>query len=1058
MPIRIQDFTTPLASSSDFQAVTLRGGTLKADKALSILGYKCRTEGAKERHRQTIDAFVAAVRTEKGTTSATIVAQTLAQRRIDGRPLRNYMIKDLLRVIEGEHSRIAEYNERVTNMEYMVSYFKDQQETSGLTPGYIGACAHHTSVRLKALWKKHTEPIPPIIVQQIAQSALNIYANIAVAEELVSSFEEKKIEGKILAESLDNIRDQFQLSEPHMQEVTTYICTLLPLQFLGNLSRITPRGSAVLLPQHALREVELIEPEVLASLESLLALPGVETLCNLLSPAPTIPLDPLYSQYPLTPIQTAWLDATFPEQGISRTLAFRNGEAIYRHVPPNTPPLPSDVWKGIFKEIRLEMNARPDTLNMRIGQNIKTRMQEDAGADNQNFDAYGALRLYLAGIKNRDAIRIASQEPVVRIENYQAPPLPFHPATLSTLGPEAADMLQHALGNHCTASSMLFKTPNTEVAVPIHGTLNEPRQLYSQHLPPEIDTPVKAALHLAQQYCTDSPRQRDCLLLLMGMHGTQPLREISACGPGFFEQSSQVGSHVVVEHSNHDVLLRHTVDIHHLTSQKQVHMGIAYRIYPDGSFVTEDIYLEYSPLSTSPEDVLQAYLSAKMYMEGYRNELYQGGLPGTVEKLIQQWKLGEQHKAAVEAFIHKALPLEFADSTQELTLQQIDAYIMDLKLRGLPELLYSLGARIPASEDFISAQTLDSYHSISPSDRAWMSRLVGSGISQALGLAYINHIKRVTPSGPPYTAANYWRGIFGLPIPENLTDRNLDTQVQNRIDSLFREKLGDLPDMVMLSENRGISRSYLRDALIINGVHMDVAMDRAILSQGLSPEDFAALPSLRSPADIPPEQACISYLAEDLHRMGVDGDPSIEFDDPLMGLQTLYPQRKFAMSAEGWEALQKADINNPVMLRIIQYVGNICGPHEMQRRALYLALGQGGLLAFHYLVKSAALDYSMDEHMACVISVRRAQEGDISVRISTPPKSPVVGHISWRIKPDGSGLCEDLSFIPRELIQKETSRKHVRFFIPDTEGDSTSSNSSNAANNDNAASEDSNTV
>lgn len=1002
--MRIEDFVTQLAAYGTTRAVTVKDNTVQATRATALFGHRFRSEGARERHRQTIDAFISAVRTEHGETCASLTTQLLATRRSEGKPLRKYIISDVLRAVENERLRVHEYNDKITDLGALVDYMRLQPEAAGLPDGLIGMSARRTKDLINSQWKDPDNPITPAFLKQIATNCLIAYTKMITAEILVQQFESRTDEGQPLRNALEILQEKYALSNEVMNTVIPHVCTLLTLY-------------AWLIPQ-------TVTTETLVELVSSEKLPGLRSLFNLLTDDPQSVLDPLFAVCTVTPFQAAWIDATFPNAGIARTLAFQNAAKIFSFVPDGSPPMSSDIWHGLFGENDLLLNIFPEKVEQRIREHLTELLQNEADAllDAQDFDPDIAINLLALGLSRESAVRIACGNPLVSVQDYIISPVPFNNQTLQLLTTDLQNTIEQTLGNHFTTSEIFFTIDNTLIEVPIFGTQCIGKEHYSHFLPKDTNNAVLAAMALTEKLCPDTPKQRDAVLLLTSSLGKRPLCELAeAFGMPLNEQA---GSTITV-HTNGDcIVVNQNVHLLHPSRRTYISGNIEYRVTPDGTCTTPGAFFALTP-ERSPEALLANYIDNNIYSEGLTN-IYQGGLQGTLEKIQTQWKIETKHLPVLELFIRTMLPLDFAQKPIPTSIRLIEEYILTLKLTGIAEMLHSLGALVPQSAYFSTSRTLTSYADVSATDKAWLTSLVKGGMQLVLGLQFLDDIKKAAPDAPPFTPQAFWTGIFKQQPPDDLTKDNLIFQVQDEIDARFREQLGDIPELIIFSNNQGSYRTILKDIFMVSGMKFEAAIQCAMLHSGVKTEDFSALPVLCALADIPQESTALSSLAKDVYRLGIGSDPVLVFEDPLLGTRQIYPQQRFRMSEEEWTDLQNAGLNNPVMRGIIQHTGNICGDNEIQHRALYVALGQIGLMPFCKLSRAASLEHVIDEHEGCTIAVVKEQDGSISVTCDTLKDNPIDGHIRWIIRTDGLGECKELTLHTRPL-QEEESRQRIRF-------------------------------
>lgn len=1013
--MRLQDITQSLAEHGDTRAIVLHTGEAHTTTARAILGHRFRTEGAKELHRKTIDTFLSTVREELGETCATQAKHLLANLRVQGKPLRKYVVMDILHVLEGERLRINAYNDSIAQVDSLYAHIAALPEVDTLPPGLLGLSTHRTKDLLHVLWKNWNKPISPSFITQLAKPVCAACHRVAIAERLAQSVSQPDSPtGKLLAQAFATLQDTYALPDATMEIVRPHVCTLFT-QYAWNAA-----------PEHT---EECTEESLLAALVDE-ELPGIKTLLNLLSPQPTTALDPLLDAYPLPASQAAWLDAAFAKPGIARTLAFMHGAAIFAHVPANSPPLPSDIWQGIFGVYDPSLNIFADKLEASIKKAFSKKMEEDGlrllhdhshspTAQPEDAKPYidtdRAMDLYTLGLSYESALRIANGQILVGSQDYDTPRLPFRAAQLSLLQQNSEHLLEQAVGNHFTASDITFQLSDSRVEIPIYGTQSRGNDHFSRTLPLPASEPVAATLQMTERLCPDTPPQRQCLLLLLGAYGTRPLQELSAsCGTALNEQA---GSTVHVHRAGENIVVQHSIHVLHPSTRKHITASLEYSITPDGSYTMNKIFFAHTPIANS-NDVLQAYLESKIFMDDLTSKFFEGGLPGTLAKLQQEYSLDAEHLPDIEAFIRQALPMDFPQSTSPVPVRDIHEYIMNLKLLGLKELLYACGAAIPSSPSFTAPQVHSWYSAIAPTDKAWFSRLLPQGLAHTVGMRHMDAIKAASVQAPPFSPEAYWKGVFGGALPDIPKGTPFHLFVHEYIDGLFTHKLAGQEDIVQISPTQGTSRALLKDIFILSGMHMEAAMDCAVTPRGVHRQDFATLPTLCSLVDLPSEYQCIINLTQDIYRRGAESDPSITFHDTVTGSHVLYPQRSASMSAEGWAALQNSNSNNPIMLGIIQHVENMCSDNEAQKRALYLALGQRGLYPFRNLSKTASITQTLNEHTGCDISITRDEYGTLRVDISTEKNNPVDGHIVWTINPQGLGICEDLSLALRTPAQQ----------------------------------------
>lgn len=970
--MHIQDFTAAVARRRDTAMVEVRGGSVRATRGLPLFGRLFYPARGADRNRAAVDAFVGAVEREWGRHYAELVRSLLAQPRLSGQPLRKYMITDALQAVHHEQGRIAAYNERVGDMEVLLHNLAGRAES--LPRGLLVRAAADIHDALRREWPSTREPVPAFVLRELTDRALLAAANAGVAERLLGALEESAgateplasrpphtaSEASALGRVLDRLARDWGVSEQDGADVRQFVGVTL-----GRYAATRPGP---------VRAADLLDAVVRCEL------PGLETLLCLLSPAPPVAPDPRFGWYKVPPLQAAWLVAALPEDGLPLTLALQHAEILFTSIPPGTPPLPSEIWRDLFdEEAGPDLDARPELLHGRMEERLRRFFAEpgngSAGSAGrpESFDLRNIDRLYRLGLHPES------------VERFFGPPRTF-PA--------------------------FFAADYVELPVPPAG--------------PDLAAPPERVWDIVGEgdgaAWAARPLQRGSLLRLAGPSGVGHLRELGAALGT--ELPAWLPCAVAVRREGDALLLTRDFDVVIEIGQSGVRAGIRYRIEADGSARTDDVYFVQSVLADPPSAVRDAYLRGALLTGGPDDAACRGGLPGATGRLLDSCGLSREHVARVERFLAGALRQRFDEPARAPeddfaaglpeSMARLNEIVAKRLVAGLAELLYVLerngdrgrrpGAGLTAPA---SAPLLDAYRP-EPEAAAWLVRLTGGGVPLALGLQHLDLLTRASGRVPPFSADAYWESVFGEPFPAG-GEAPFPQLVRDRLEALFNAELAAAhPELRVLDPGFRREANALLDDLLVAGVHFDVVMSLAREYRPLRAADFAALPVLRLPAGPDAEQRCLRELNAALVFSGAEPVirfPTVQLDGAVV---TASPRRSARTGTGEGEPTDPA--LHPIARTVVRQARELCGTRVAQRLALYRVLGEPGRGLFHLLLRAAA---GMASAVASAplsageATVRRRDDGGLSVELSTPAGADPAVLVRWGIAPDGLARCED---------------------------------------------------
>ena len=396
-------------------------------------------------------------------------------------------------------------------------------------------------------------------------------------------------------------------------------------------------------------------------------------------------------------------------------------------------------------------------------------------------------------------------------------------------------------------------------------------------------------------------------------------------------------------------------------------------------------------------------------------EAVRGADPGMVRDFIgvERFKTGPGMTAAVDTLAAKHgmtpeqkvilakvtdMAVELAErSGKPLTAESLSKAIQDGTLRGIDSLLYAFEL---AEDKIPSERKMMGFASNSPqlADAAMLAAVLEKPIAGPglWALQKLPEMRVLQPEGA-FTRDTIWQACYNEPMPQALRDANtfgFNKSMADRLDEIFKNVNPD-PKAV----GRGIT-------LFTSGVKLEKALEYMKGPISIGMDDFLSPPVLTHLTQLKPLESVENQVAVDIHRRGthnrIEGyDPVISFTGTDGQTETIHIRDTSNLNDDDKKKFL-AGIPNPISHALVGKAQAMCQGNDAQLRQVVLSMSQAGTFLMRSVGYATGVD--LDEHSPIDISIRKEENGSISMRFKTPDASPANLDYTYTVAPDGRGV------------------------------------------------------
>lgn len=332
------------------------------------------------------------------------------------------------------------------------------------------------------------------------------------------------------------------------------------------------------------------------------------------------------------------------------------------------------------------------------------------------------------------------------------------------------------------------------------------------------------------------------------------------------------------------------------------------------------------------------------------------------------------------------------------------------KLPGQQALLFAFG-----KVDHPDATVRDSMGFTTDANRVDMAvfcevHLAGGAMGlNTLVMEKLPQIRQMQPEGPIGRDV-LWQCCFNEPMPDSIAmvpPRQFDSAMVDRLMRTFSDlKPGD----PMASYNGLMCLSY--------GMSMANSCEAVKRPTPLTMDSFIAMPQLYALSRLGDMAHSEDIMARDLNRRGTHlplpgFSPVISFGAPGQPVQTVAIQDTSALN-DAERAAFHSGAPSPISASLVQHCRELCNGNEIQARMVAMGLSQVGTLTTRSLSPLTVVDENggplvVSEHTPHHMDVRRQEDGSVTLRIYTPPNSPLDADYTFTIQPNGDSRMTSFS-------------------------------------------------